>query len=45
MSNTVTVSQAVSRLAFSRIQHPELARAEAQARLRLAAAIIAMDEA
>lgn len=36
---------AVSRLAFARKQHPELVKAEAQARVNLAAAIMAMDEA
>lgn len=37
--------QAIVRLAFARMQHPELSRREAEARLDLAAAIIAMDEA
>ena len=36
---------AMSRLAFARKQSPELVRAEAQARVDLAAAIMAMDEA
>ena len=36
---------AVSRLAFARKQNPELVKAEAQARVNLAAAILAMDEA
>lgn len=36
---------ATARLAFARQQHPELVRAEAQARLDLAAAIMAMDDA
>lgn len=35
---------AVHRLAFAREQHPELVRAEARARLDLAAAIMGMDE-
>lgn len=37
--------QAVSRLAFARTTFPELRKAEAEARLVLAAAIIAMDDA
>jgi len=37
--------QATARLAFARETHPELYRASAAARLDLAAAIIAMDEA
>lgn len=37
--------QAISQLAFAREQYPDLGRAEASARLDLAAAIIAMDEA
>ena len=36
---------ATARLAFTRRQHPDLKTAEAQARLRLAAAVMAMDEA
>lgn len=36
---------ATFRLAFAAKQHPELKRAEAEARLDLAAAIMAMDEA
>lgn len=36
---------AVARLAFARKTHPELGRAEASARVDLAAAIMAMDEA
>lgn len=36
---------AVARLAFARKQNPDLVRAEAAARVDLAAAIMAMDEA
>lgn len=36
---------AIARLAFTRGTHPELSRAEASARVDLAAAIMAMDEA
>lgn len=36
--------QAVSRLSFARMTFPELRKAEAKARLVLAAAIIAMDD-
>lgn len=44
MSNQLGETQAVVRLAFVRQKYPELVRAEAAARLRLAAAIIALDE-
>ena len=42
---TPSAVQAVSRLAFARKQHPDLIKSEAKARVQLAAAIIAMDEA
>ena len=45
---TITEEQrvgAVHRLAFAREQHPELSRRLAEAKVELAAAIIAMDEA
>ena len=36
---------AIARLGFAREQHPDLIRAEAHARVELAAAIMALDEA
>lgn len=44
MTDAVTTQAAVFRLSMMRKQHPNLIRAEAQARLELAAAIMALDD-